>query len=123
MTVAELYAQIGGDYEEALSRLSMDMLVERFIVKLLDDTSCRDLCAAWEAGDEAAAFKAAHAAKGVYANLALADLTRLASAITEALREGNEDLRATTDVDALVGELSAKYAKVTAAIEAFAAQG
>ena len=54
-------------------------------------------------------------------NLAFTRLGILASEITEALRPGNEGLRATTDVDALVKELSAEYDKVYSSVKDFLA--
>lgn len=122
MTPKELYAQIGGNYEEAISRLGTDDLVGYFILRFLDDGSCNDLVDAWEQGDEDAAFKAAHTAKGLCANLALTDLCSLATQICEALRPGNEALRAQTDVDALVGQLKELYASAIQKIRAFQAQ-
>lgn len=121
MTLKELYAQIGGNYDEAVSRLRMERLIDRFIVRFLDDHSCQELVAAWGAGDEDAAFKAAHTAKGVCANLSLTTLQDLASQICEALRPGNEALKAQTDVDALVAELDAAYATTVSGIEAYKA--
>ncbi|MDO4807946.1 MAG: Hpt domain-containing protein [Coriobacteriales bacterium] len=121
MTLQELYDRIGGDYAEAIGRLRMEKLITRFIVRFLSDTSCKDLQAAWAAGDERAAFDAAHAAKGVCANLSLVELASVASSITEALREGNESLRAQTDVDALVADLGQKYDNTIQNIEAYAA--
>lgn len=121
MTLQELYDRIGGDYAEAIGRLRMEKLINRFIVRFLDDTSCTELVSAWKNGDERATFQAAHSAKGVCANLSLTKLASLASDITEALREGNEDLRAQTDVDALVDELEAAYAMTVETIAAYAA--
>lgn len=120
MTVQELYASIGGDYNEAIGRLRAERLVSRFVVKFLADTSCKDLIDAWGRGDEGTAFRAAHTAKGVCANLSLTKLANLASSITEALRPGNEDLRAQTDVDALVSQFSESYANAVACINRFA---
>lgn len=122
MTVKELYESIGGDYAEIIGRLGSDMIVQRIVVKLLSDTSCRDLQDAWAAGDEEAAFKAAHTAKGVYGNLSLTAHAQVASKITEALRPGNDDLRATTDVDALIAQLVAKNDDAMAQVAAFAAR-
>lgn len=122
MTVEELYEQIGGNYAEALGRMRSDKLVGRFIGKFLDDTSCQDLIDAWKAGDDEAAFNAAHTAKGVCANLSLSELATLTSDITEALRPGNDELRASTDVDALVAQLEVLYAKTYEGISAYAAQ-
>ena len=120
MTVQELYASIGGDYGEAIGRLRAERLISRFVVKFCDDASCGELIDAWERGDEGAAFKAAHTAKGVCANLSLTELAGLASQITEALRPGNESLRAQTDVDALVAQFGSSYENAVTQIRRFA---
>ncbi len=119
MTLAELYDGIGGTYSEALMRLSADSLVERFIVRFLDDSSIRDLLNAWEKGDVDACFKAAHTAKGVTGNLSLTHLCDLCTQICEALRPGNEELRQATDLEALIGELSSSYARDVELIRAY----
>ncbi len=120
MTVQELYANIDGDYSEAIGRLRSDQLIGRFVVKFLDDTSCGELVDAWGKGDEEAAFKAAHTAKGVCANLSLSKLADLASSITEALRPGNESLRAQTNVDALVSQFKGAYDNAVTMITRYA---
>ena len=119
MTVKELYEKIGGNYDEVIGRLYSDELVAKILEKFLDDTMCPDLVAAWERGDDAAAFDAAHSAKGVCMNLAFTRLGLLASDITEALRPGNEGLRSTTDVDTLVKELAIEYDKVYSGVKEF----
>lgn len=109
MTLQELYDQIGGNYEEAISRLRMEKLVSRFVIRFLGDTSCKDLIDSWKSGDEEATFRAAHAAKGVTANLSLTRLCDFSTQICEALRPGNEALKEQTDIQALVDELSNAY--------------
>ena len=121
MTLKELYTQIGGDYDAVISRLRMERLVERFILRFLDDHSCQELIDAWASGDEDASFKAAHTAKGVCANLSLTHLQDLSSQICEALRPGNEALKAQTDIDALVEELKLAYANTVSCIETYKA--
>ena len=121
MTVEELYARIGGDYAEAISRLRMDKLVARFVVKLLDDGSPERLVSAWAEGDEGATFEAAHTVKGVCGNLALTELFQLSNDITEALRPGNVVLRAQTDLDALVARFGELWGTTRDAIEEFRA--
>ena len=120
MTVEELYQRIGGDFEDVSRRLPSEAFVAKYIVKFADDSSCADLVAAWRAADEQAAFEAAHTAKGVCGNLALTKLAELSSAITEALRPGNDALRAETDVDALVSELEQAHSSALREIRAFA---
>ena len=122
MTLEELYAQIDGDYEEALGRLRMEKLIGKFIVKYLDDQSGVQLISSWRAGDENGTFEAAHSAKGVCSNLSLNKLAAIASEITEALRPGNDALRAATDIDALVNSFEAAYDKTIESIKVYAAQ-
>ena len=122
MTVEELYGLIGGNYAEAKSRLMNDKLVSRFIIKFLDDTSYAQLMEGWEAGDGEAIFRASHTMKGVCGNLALTELFETADTITEAYREGNEEILAKTDVPALIEELKSKYQNTMDAINAFAAE-
>ena len=119
MTLAELYDQMGGTYTEALARLSANSLIERFIVRFLDDNSIRNLLDAWSRGDDDACFKAAHSAKGVTGNLSLTHLCELCTQICEALRPGNEELRKATDLDALIAELSSSYARDVELIRAY----
>jgi len=119
MTAEQLYERIGGSYEEALGRMGSDRLISRFIVMFTKDESCGDVVSSWNAGDETAAFNAAHTAKGVCGNLSLTKLAELTSTITEALRPGNDKLRATTDVDALVNELARMHGETVTAIAEF----
>lgn len=120
MTLQELYDRIDGDYAEAIGRLRMDRLIDRFIIRFLDDKTCPSICSSWAAGDKHATFEAAHAAKGVCANLSLTKLAQIASQITEALRPGNEELEASTDVDALVDELATRHQATVDLIRAYA---
>jgi len=120
MTPQELYDQIGGDYNEALGRMRMDKLIGKLIVKFLDDTSCPDLMRCWAEGDETGAFNAAHTAKGVCMNLALPRLAAPADMVTEALRPGNEGMRAQVDIDGLVHDIEAVYQETVAGIKAYA---
>ena len=52
-------------------------------------------------------------------NLAFTKLGVLASDITEALRPGNEGLRASTDVDALVKKFGTEYEQVFGGVSAY----
>ena len=46
MTIQECYAQLQGDDEDVLARLRTDRLVQKFMLKFLDDPSYDALCAA-----------------------------------------------------------------------------
>ena len=90
MDTKTIYEMIGGDYEEALGRLRKPERVEKFLKLFLKDTTFSELKASMEAGDLETAFRAAHTAKGVCANLSLERLRAKASDLTEDLRDGHD---------------------------------
>lgn len=92
MRVEECYKDIGGNYQEALGRLVSPALVEKFIVKFLDDGSYEELCRQMESGGREDAFKAAHTLKGVCANLSITKLCGSVSELTEELRYGDAEV-------------------------------
>lgn len=122
MTVKELYESIGGSYEDALRTLMMDRMIERFIVKLLDDTSCERLLAAYAAGDGAGIFEGAHAMKGVCGNLGLTGLSRQASAVADEFRPGNARSMSDEELERAIAEIRAAYERSIEGIRRFAAE-
>ena len=88
MTLQELYHSIGGDYEQAARILRMDKLIDKHIRKFTKNGIVESLLAAGETMDATALFEAAHALKGVSANLGLTALADAASEITEEFRPG-----------------------------------
>ena len=113
MTVKEFYFTVGGDYEDAVSRLQSDMLIARFLRMLPNDNSMAALGAALEAGDAAAAFRAVHTLKGVSLNLSLTALANACAAMTEALR-GTDTLPEYTG--ALYDAVEREYSRVLRAM-------
>ena len=122
MTVQELYESIGGSYDNAKKILQMDMLIGKFILKLLDDTSCQRLLDAAQAGDPVGMFEGAHAMKGVCANLGLNDLSAAASVIAEEFRPGKERTMDQAALDQRLAELKDKYEETVAGIRKYAAE-
>ncbi len=88
MTLKECYAALGGDYEEAISRLNSERIVQKFVLKFLNDSSYDLLCSAMEAENYEEAFRAAHTIKGVCQNLSFTQLSDSSSHLTEVLRSG-----------------------------------
>lgn len=86
MTIQECYEKMGGNYNDVISRLRKETLVEKFLVKFPDDPSYNELVAGIEAVDVKTAFRAAHTLKGVCQNLALAGLFEPVNEMTEAFR-------------------------------------
>lgn len=86
MTIQECYAQLGGSYEDVITRLPSQRLVEKFVGRFPNDDSYATLCAAMAQQDRGEAFRAAHTLKGVAANLGFTRLMNSANRLTEALR-------------------------------------
>ena len=114
MTLQECYAAMGGDYAGVTSRLPTERMVQKFVLKFLNDGSYDLLVRSMEAEDYAEAFRAAHTIKGVAQNLSFTALYQSASALSEALRGGF-----TPEAPALAARLDADYAKTVAAIRAY----
>lgn len=87
--IADKLAEYGIDYADALDRFDGNAtFYKKLALKYLRNPTYADLMAAMEVEDFDTGFKAAHTLKGVAGNLSLARLYRAASAVTEALREG-----------------------------------
>lgn len=114
MTLQECYAAMGGDYAGVTSRLPTERMVQKFVLKFLNDGSYDLLVRSMEAEDYAEAFRAAHTIKGVCQNLSFTMLGRSSSALSEALRGGY-----TPEADALAEQVKAEYQQTAQAIRAF----
>lgn len=114
MTLKECYAAIGGDYDEAIGRLRSEKLVQKFVLRFLDDKSYDLLCASMESKNYEEAFRAAHTIKGVCSNLAFTMLGKSSSELSEALRGGY-----TPEADGLAEQVKEDYRQTVAAIRAF----
>ena len=62
MTLQECYTALGGNYDDAISRLRSERLVTKFVVKFLDDDSCALLLRSMDEKNYEEAFRAAHTA-------------------------------------------------------------
>lgn len=89
MTLKECYIALSGNFDEALSRLMNERLMEKFLQKFLLDPSFSEIKDAFEIKDGEKAFRGAHTLKGVSANLAFTKLSTSSSLLTEALRNTN----------------------------------
>ena len=90
MTLDQCYHAMGAPYEEVLSRLRSERLIQKYVLKFLDDPSYENLCAAISSSDDTVAFRAIHTLKGVAQNLGFAKLYQSSAALTEALRNGRQ---------------------------------
>ena len=118
MTLQDCYAALGGDYADVSARLHSDRLVQKFLLKYLDDPSFQQLCTAMEAKDYEQAFRAAHTIKGVCQTLSFTQLLDSSSQLCDALRHGW-----TPEADPLLERVKADQFTVTAAIQSFREEG
>lgn len=114
MTLQECYAAMGGDYANAIGRLRSERLVQKFVLKFLNDGSYDLLCRSLEEKNYEEAFRAAHTIKGVCQNLSFTLLGKSSSELSEALRHGY-----TPEADALTEQVKAEYQQTAQAIRAF----
>lgn len=90
MTVQECYEQIGGNYDDVMSRLRTDERVIKFLGKVAEDKSFALLEDSLKNRNMEEAFRAAHTLKGVCMNLSLTRLYESSHRITEELRGRTE---------------------------------
>lgn len=109
MTLQELYAKIGGDYEKALTVLRIEKLMDKHIRKFGESDVVDRLIAAGKTMDATELFESAHAVKGVCANLGLMGLCNAASGITEEFRPGNERKMSDEEVKEKIDQIEALY--------------
>lgn len=114
MTLQECYIALDGDFDDVKSRLPTDRMVQKFVLKFLDDQSYQLLCSSMESGNYSEAFRASHTIKGVCQNLSFTRLQESSEQLTEALRDGPSP-----EAPALFERVKADYQKTADAIRAF----
>ena len=91
MITLDFLRRFGANVDEGMERCLGE---EEFYLEMVDMTLADDnfekLISAVEAGDKKAAFEAAHALKGITANVALTPLYKETSEMTELLRAGED---------------------------------
>ena len=86
-------------------------ILKRFLGKFLNDESYANIFRNLESGNNEEAFRAAHTLKGICQNLGLDRLFVSANAVTEALRNGKNDVN-----DEMLAALKADYELTAEAI-------
>ena len=119
MTLEELYREIGGSYERALSVLRVEKLVDKHIRKLAANGVVDRVVAAKAGMDPAELFESAHAMKGVCGNLGLTELADAASEIAEEFRPGNPRRLSDGEVAARIDRIAGIYEQTKAGIRKY----
>lgn len=112
MTLKECYAALEGDYNDVMSRLMTEKLVNRFVLKFLNDGSYESLVQSLKNGSIEEAFRAAHTLKGVCQNLSFTKLYHSSNDVTEALRAND-----TAKANELMAKVEADYLQTVSAIK------
>lgn len=122
MTIEELYAKIGGNYQHALTIMRMDRLIDRHIRKLGASGVAEALVAAGETMDAQQLFESAHGMKGVCANLGLDDMAEAAHVITEEFRPGNPRTMSDDEVRAKIAAVNEQFQRTVEGIHQYEAE-
>ena len=117
MSLKSCYEALGGNYDEVLGRLRSERIVQKFVLKFLDDGSYAELLTAMDAKDGEVAFRAAHTIKGVCLNLGFTELFKSSERLCETLRGGWTD-----EALPLLNPVKEDYRRTADAIQAFKAE-
>ena len=123
MTIQELYAKMGGDYDQAVRVMKKDRLIDKYVRKLTTRNVGEMLAQAGETMDGAKLFESAHAMKGVCSNLGLVALASAADEITEEFRPGNARKLSDEQVKEKLQAVIQRYEDTTRCIREYEAQG
>lgn len=86
MTLNECYSLIGGDFDELLNALGSEGIIQKFLLKLIDENTHLILENSLKEKNYEEAFRASHTIKGITLNLCLKRLFSFVNPLTEALR-------------------------------------
>ena len=123
MTIQELYAKMGGDYDQAVRVMKKDKLIDKYVRKLTASNVGEMLAQAGETMDGTKLFESAHAMKGVCSNLGLVALANAADEITEEFRPGNARKLSDEQVREKLQAVIQRYEDTTRCIREYEAQG
>ncbi len=113
----QFYDTVGSSVDEVTHRLGVAReLIAIILKKFYNDKSFQSLSDALQEGDTEKAFHAAHALKGVCANLGFQSLFTHASDVTEFLRAGHLE-----EAKEAFPALESEYHKVLAALDTLTA--
>lgn len=110
MSVKECYEMFGGNYDEVMRLFMNEVRVIKYLLKFKNDTCMQELTRALEEERYDNAFHYAHTLKGVSINLMLGKLITSSAVLTDALRQGE------TDVKELYNNVKADYDLIIKAI-------
>lgn len=118
MSLKTCYEKLEGNYDAVVTRLRSERLVQKFVLKFLNDGSYDALCRAMAEQNAEEAFRAAHTIKGVCQNLDFTKLYESSHELAELLRGGSWD----DGANAIFKRVTADYRQTVAAIRELEAE-
>lgn len=119
MNLKECYQAFGGDYEDTMKRMGMERLLQKFMLKFLDDKSFEELCSSMEQKKYEEAFRAAHTLKGLCLNLGFKTLAESSSSLTEALRSQQFEESNLVEITKMLEQVKRDYEMTVSVITEF----
>ena len=116
MQLQDFYVLTGGDFAAVKGRFFKEEMIERFVLRFLEDPSFGELSRALEGKTVTEAFRAAHTLKGVCSNLGFDRLGNSSSELTEYLRGREQALVDWEQCRLLFGKVAEDYGQVTETI-------
>lgn len=107
MTLEDFYFEVGGDYEDALRRLSTPERIRKMLNIFIHENMITRLSEDLAAGDVNSAFRDAHTIKGNCLTLSFLGFLPKVGYLTEALRAGNLEI-----ANEKFPEIEAEYRKL-----------
>ena len=114
MTLKQCYKALEGDYSGTVARLYSEQMVQKFLLRFLEDQSYEQLWRSFENHDYESAFQAAHILKESAQVLGLLRLFSSSEALAEALQNGESH-----NSEVYMGHVAADYKQTLNAIRQY----
>lgn len=111
MNLKEFYEVVGGNYEDTVTRLMNENMVKKFVGIFVGDKSYENFIIDYNAGKLEDAFRDIHTLKGLSLNLGFDTLSNICVIVTDALRDGKNDV-----TDDMLNHLETTYLMTVNAI-------
>ncbi len=111
MSLDEFYVKINGDMEAACRRFYNKNMLQKFLIRFLEEPACTELNEALGQHDHDAAIKAAHTLAGQARSFGFTKLAKEGAALVQALRDNRYE-----EVAELRYEVTTEYIRITQAI-------
>jgi len=108
MTIQEIYAEIGEDYNDILERFENEWMIVKYATRFLGLNIYEQLMDAIESKDYEKVFTTSHDMKGLCANMSFTRLQKLVSDICEQVRDGAPKV----DLIPMAGAATAEYERI-----------